>query len=187
MTAEELLRLLGQVDGDLIQEAEVYRPARRPRSPYWGPVAGGVAAACLLAVFLTHVPSGGNSSSGSAAPDAGGTGGSFAWDSQISHAQEDGASSAGAESAPAAGEEAPGDVLTTPAGEYILTGEVLSALPEDSRQVGVLFPEGEESRSGLYTSRADYAGCLLWEGPDGELYVQLSGGGYALARMEGEG
>ena len=57
-----------------------------------------------------------------------------------------------------------------------------SALPEGSRQLGVLFLEGEDSQDQLYTSRREYAGCMLWEGPDGTLYVKLPGNGYALAR-----
>ena len=73
-------------------------------------------------------------------------------------------------------------MLRTPAGEYTLTGEMASALPEGSRQLGVLFLEGEDSQDQLYTSRREYAGCMLWEGPDGTLYVKLPGNGYALAR-----
>ena len=94
---------------------------------------------------------------------------------------------------PSAGDESSGgassqeggaaqDVLRTPAGEYTLTGEMASALPEGSRQLGVLFLEGEDSQDQLYTSRREYAGCMLWEGPDGTLYVKLPGNGYALAR-----
>ena len=94
---------------------------------------------------------------------------------------------------PSAGDESSGgsssqeggaaqDVLRTPAGEYTLTGEMASALPEGSRQLGVLFLEGEDSQKGLYTTRREYAGCMLWEGPDGTLYVKLPGDGYALAR-----
>ena len=73
-------------------------------------------------------------------------------------------------------------MLRTPAGKYTLTGEMASALPEGSRQLGVLFLEGEDSQEGLYTTRREYAGCMLWEGPDETLYVKLPGNGYALAR-----
>ena len=73
-------------------------------------------------------------------------------------------------------------LLYTPDETYTLTGEIISALPEDSRQLGVLFLEGEDSASQLYTSRKEYAGCMLWQGPDGTLYVQIPGGGYAVGQ-----
>ena len=169
MTREELLEAIGRVDDDLIQEAEDCRlPARRPGLPHWRPLAGGLAA-CLVLAAVLYLPfgmSGGgdNTTSGAALP---------------------GEPSAGDESSGGASSQEGGaaqDVLRTPAGEYTLTGEMASALPEGSRQLGVLFLEGEDSQDQLYTSRREYAGCMLWEGPDGTLYVKLPGNGYALAR-----
>ena len=55
-------------------------------------------------------------------------------------------------------------------------------LPEGSRQLGVLFLDGQDSGNQLYTGRKEYAGCMLWEDPAGLLYVQLPGGGYAAAQ-----
>ena len=87
--------------------------------------------------------------------------------------------------APAAGEDAPGSAdIRTPDGSYALTGEVLDQLPPDSVQLGVLFQEGADSRTGLYAARREHAGCILWAAPGGDLYLQLSGGGYARACPE---
>ena len=172
MTAEELLRAVGQVDDELIREAaDFYPPARRGLPTWWRPLAGG-AAACLLAAVLVHLPAGGGNSGGTGADQQASSdaaaGGSWS-----------GESGAGAEPE-AAGGSAQAD-LRTPDGAFRLTGETLSALPQDSRQLGVLFLEGESSREALYTARREYAGCMLWEGPDGTLYIQRPGGGYAAA------
>ena len=69
-------------------------------------------------------------------------------------------------------------------GPYDLTGEVLEQLPPDSVQLGVLFQEGADSRTGLYAAHREHAGCILWAAPGGDLYLQLSGGGYARACPE---
>ena len=61
---------------------------------------------------------------------------------------------------------------------------VLAQLPPDSVQLGVLFQEGADSRTGLYAARREHAGCILWAAPGGDLYLQLSGGGYARACPE---
>lgn len=188
MTREELLEAIGRVDDDLIQEAEDYRlPARRPGLAHWRPLAGGLAA-CLVLAAVLYLPfgmSGGdNTTSGAAgssstAQDSG----SGSWSGSGEALPEN--PSAGDESSGGSSSQEGGaaqDVLRTPAGEYTLTGEMASALPEGSRQLGVLFLEGEDSQEGLYTTRREYAGCMLWEGPDGTLYVKLPGDGYALAR-----
>ena len=188
MTREELLEAIGRVDDDLIQEAEDYRlPARRLGLTHWRPLAGGLAA-CLVLAAVLYLPfgmSGGdNTTSGAAgssstAQDSG----SGSWSGSGEALPEN--PSAGDESSGGSSSQEGGaaqDVLRTPAGEYTLTGEMASALPEGSRQLGVLFLEGEDSKEGLYTTRREYAGCMLWEGPDGTLYVKLPGDGYALAR-----
>ena len=188
MTREELLEAIGRVDDDLIQEAEDYRlPARRRGLTHWRPLAGGLAA-CLVLAAVLYLPfgmSGGdNTTSGAAgssstAQDSG----SGSWSGSGEALPEN--PSAGDESSGGSSSQEGGaaqDVLRTPAGEYTLTGEMASALPEGSRQLGVLFLEGEDSQEGLYTTRREYAGCMLWEGPDGTLYVKLPGDGYALAR-----
>ena len=189
MTREELLEAIGRVDDDLIQEAEDYRlPARRPGLAHWRPLAGGLAA-CLVLAAVLYLPFGmsgggdnttsGAAGSSSAAQDSG----SGSWSGSGEALPEN--PSAGDESSGGSSSQEGGaaqDVLRTPAGEYTLTGEMASALPEGSRQLGVLFLEGEDSQEGLYTTRREYAGCMLWEGPDGTLYVKLPGDGYALAR-----
>ena len=189
MTREELLEAIGRVDDDLIQEAEDYRrPARRPGLTHWRPLAGGLAA-CLVLAAVLYLPFGmsgggdnttsGAAGSSSAAQDSG----SGSWSGSGEALPEN--PSAGDESSGGSSSQEGGaaqDVLRTPAGEYTLTGEMASALPEGSRQLGVLFLEGEDSQEGLYTTRREYAGCMLWEGPDGTLYVKLPGDGYALAR-----
>ena len=119
----------------------------------------GLLAACLAAVFLLRLPD--LSASGS------------------SGLSESGGSGSGAE------EDAPGSAdIRTPDGSYALTGEVLDQLPPDSVQLGVLFQEGADSRTGLYAARREHAGCILWAAPGGDLYLQLSGGGYARACPE---
>ena len=188
MTREELLEAIGRVDDDLIQEAEDYRrPARRLGLTHWRPLAGGLAA-CLVLAAVPYLPFGmsggdnttsGAAGSSSAAQDSG----SGSWSGSGEALPEN--PSAGDESSGGSSSQEGGaaqDVLRTPAGEYTLTGEMASALPEGSRQLGVLFLEGEDSQDQLYTSRREYAGCMLWEGPDGTLYVKLPGNGYALAR-----
>ena len=189
MTREELLEAIGRVDDDLIQEAEDCRlPARRPGLAHWRPLAGGLAA-CLVLAAVLYLPFGmsgggdnttsGAAGSSSAAQDSG----SGSWSGSGEALPEN--PSAGDESSGGSSSQEGGaaqDVLRTPAGEYTLTGEMASALPEGSRQLGVLFLEGEDSQEGLYTTRREYAGCMLWEGPDGTLYVKLPGDGYALAR-----
>lgn len=119
----------------------------------------GLLAACLAAALLFRLP----------ALSAGGSSG----------LSEGGAADAGAEA------DAPGGAdIRTPDGSYALTGEVLDQLPPDSVQLGVLFQEGADSRTGLYAARREHAGCILWAAPGGSLYLQLSGGGYARACPE---
>ena len=90
----------------------------------------GLLAACLAAVFLLRLPV--LSASGS------------------SGLSESGGSGSGAE------EDAPGSAdIRTPDGSYALTGEVLDQLPPDSVQLGVLFQEGADSRTGLYAARRE--------------------------------
>lgn len=190
MTAVELLEAIGHVDDDLIQEAEEYRsPKRQTFFRYWKPLAGGLAA-CLVLAALFHLPLGISTSGGGAASTSGtsqsesataGSGSSGASAGGEAGAPENDSNSASEPQAPEA-EEHPQDLLRTPEGTYTLTGEMVSALPEGSRQMGVLFLEGEDSASGLYTSRKEYAGCMLWQAPDGTLYVQIPGGGYAVGR-----
>lgn len=194
MTPEELLQAIGRVDDDLIQEAEDCRlPVGRHRFSHWRPLAGGVAAACLVVAAVLYLPAGmsgggaGNTTSGSAQTESSTAGGSSSgiWNGGATSLP--GEPSAGDESSGGASSQEGGaaqDVLRTPAGEYRLTGDLVSELPEDSRQLGVLFLEGEDSQEGLYTTRREYAGCMLWEGPDGTLYVQLPSGGYALAQVQ---
>lgn len=117
----------------------------------------GLLAACLAAALLFRLP----------ALSAGGNSG----------LSEGGAADAGS--------DAPGRAdIRTPDGSYALTGEVLDQLPPDSIQLGVLFQEGADSRTGLYAARREHAGCILWAAPGGSLYLQLSGGGYARACPE---
>ena len=154
MTREELLEAIGRVDDDLIQEAEDYRlPARRLGLTHWRPLAGGLAA-CLVLAAVLYLPfgmSGGdNTTSGAAgssstAQDSG----SGSWSGSGEALPEN--PSAGDESSGGSSSQEGGaaqDVLRTPAGEYTLTGEMASALPEGSRQLGVLFLEGEDSQEG---------------------------------------
>ena len=177
MKAEYLLKAIGLVDDDLIQEAEDYAPpARRTSFARWRPLAGGLAAACLIVAALFYLPSSltWDSSSNS-------TAGAAQEQESTSSQASDAAGGAMEPSSPADQLPAAGRILT-PAGEYALTGETVSQLPQNSSQLGVLFLEGEGSKSQLYTSRKEYAGCMLWEGPDGVLYVQLPGEGYAVAQ-----
>ena len=202
MTREEMLEAIGRVDDDLIQEAEDYRPSvRKLGLTHWKPLAGGLAA-CLVLAAVLHLPFGMMGAGGDSTTSGAAGSSSTAQESQAENSagttQDSGSGSwsgsgealpgepsAGDESSGGASSQAGGaaqDVLRTPAGEYAITGELASALPKGSRQLGVLFLEGEDSQEGLYTSRREYAGCMLWEGPDGTLYIKLPGDGYALAR-----
>ena len=183
MTSEELLQVIGLVDDGLIQEAQAYLPpARTSRRPFGRALAGGLAAACLVVAVLFHLPAAPLSSSGSTADST--TAGAPAQPGEGNgSAQEEGSVSDGGSSGTSSSGAAQ-DILYTPEGAYILTGETVSTLPQNSRQLGVLFFQGEDSQTQLYTGRREYAGCMLWEGPDGILYVQLPGGGYALAQPQ---
>ncbi len=121
--------------------------------------AAGLLAACLAAVLLLRLPV--LPASGSGGPPEGGG--------------SDSKAEAGAPEGPD---------IRTPDGSYALTDEVLDQLPPDSVQLGVLFQEGADSRTGLYAARREHAGCILWAAPGGNLYLQLSGGGYARACPE---
>ena len=125
--------------------------------PVWR--AAGLLAACLAAALLLRLP----------ALSAGGSGG----------LPEAGGPGSGAEADRTGGAD-----IWTPDGPYDLTGEVLEQLPPDSVQLGVLFQEGADSRTGLYAAHREHAGCILWAAPGGDRYLQLSGGGYARACPE---
>lgn len=202
MTREELLEAIGQVDDGLIQEAEDYRlPAHGSGLSHWKPLAGGLAA-CLVLAAVLYLPFGMTGAGGDSTASGAAGSSSAAQESQIDHsagtAQDSGSGEGSGDGSAQPGEPSAGDgtsngasaqeggggqdVLRTPAGEYRLTGDMVSDLPADCRQLGVLFLEGEDSRDQLYTTRREYAGCMLWEGPDGTLYVKLPGSGYALAR-----
>ena len=149
-------------------------------------MAGGLAAACLVLAELSRLPGGGTGADANTA-SGGASAGAEDWSDSTSSLENAPSSSSGeAEqstgSAPEDGGSGAENLLYTPAGTYVLTGEIRSTLPEDSWQLGVLFLQGEDNTSQLYTARREYAGCVLWEGPDGTLYVQLSGGNYAEAR-----
>ena len=127
--------------------------------PVWR--AAGLLAACLAAALLLRLP----------ALSADGNSG----------VAEDGASDAETESNASGRAD-----IQTPDGSYSLTGEVLDQLPPGSVQLGVLFQTGANSPTGLYTARREHAGCILWTAPSGNLYLQLSSGGYARACPEPE-
>lgn len=108
--------------------------------PVWR--AAGLLAACLAAALLLRLP----------ALSAGGSGG----------LPEAGGPGSGAEADRTGGAD-----IWTPDGPYDLTGEVLEQLPPDSVQLGVLFQEGADSRTGLYAAHREHAGCILWAAPVG--------------------
>lgn len=99
--------------------------------PVWR--AAGLLAACLAAALLLRLP----------ALSAGGSGG----------LPEAGGPGSGAEADRTGGAD-----IWTPDGPYDLTGEVLEQLPPDSVQLGVLFQEGADSRTGLYAAHREHAG-----------------------------
>lgn len=180
MTAEYLLEVMGLIDDGLIRDAEA-SVRRRPafaRWKQWGALAACLALVATLGYGATHLPvkcGSGNSAAPSASADASELRPDESWD-----AVSDG--SAGADSAAesgAAGVPRSASIFTA-AGEYRLTGEVRHALPQDVQAL--------EPLSGLYpdapyptTDTEEYVGCALFEAPDGRLYVQLPGGGCAVA------
>ena len=152
MTSEELLQVIGLVDDGLIQEAQAYLPPRpRLPSPLWeGPgrrSGGRLSGGCDP---LPPPPPPPLSSSGSTAdsttagaPSQPGEGNGSAQEeeSSVSDSGSSGASSSGAAQ----------DILHTPEGAYILTGETVSTLPpEQPAAGGAVFPGGGQPNSAVH-------------------------------------
>lgn len=176
MTSEFLLDALGLLDDELIQDAEA--PAAPKSLPWrrWTAWAACLALVLALGYGATHLGMGSGTSGGSSAggvPSASTGAGGDQWNG--GSGGENAASSS-----PAAGPDVLSGSIYTADGEYRLTGEALDSLPQGAEPVGALsalFPDAPLPA----TDVEDYAGCALWQGPDGVLYLQLPQGGYAPA------
>ena len=180
MTREHLLDAMGLIDDALIRDAEA------PPTPIvfsWRRLTAW--AACLALVLALGYgatrlemgggTSGGASSGGSASgPSSGDAAGGLSGTGSASQDSE----APPSQGAGAAGTE--GASVFTQDGEYRLTGRTLDALPQGSRSLGelsALYPDAPAPA----TDGEDYVGCPLFEGPEGTLYIQLPGGGFAEA------
>ena len=208
MNAEYLLDAIGQLDDELVREAERYR---RPRVRYGRilSLAASFAVVILLGYGVTHIKMGGMN--GGAAPSYAG-GGSSSAPAGGSEFPEDnsGAPRAGdsadapsepdspGETALSSGEGVPNSAQTAlpgaifvrgASGSYILTGEVLAELPEDGEfvllgQLLALYPDSPSP----CTTVEEYVGLNLWMENDGTdlltaVYVELPEGGFARAEL----
>lgn len=212
MNAEYLLDAIGQLDDDLVREAERYR---RPKVRYGRlmGLAASFAVVIALGYVLIHVGGMGNG----AAPNlsGGGNGGAPANGADVPQGGDPGGapSAEGAgdsgeaaepsptgEGAPSSGEDffdkplgaLPGTVFvrgTQGSGTYILTGEVLEELPEGGSFVllGQLLALEQDSPP-LSTTVEEYVGLDLWaENGEADLltavYVGLPEGSFARAEL----
>lgn len=165
MTSEDLLEAVGLLDDDLILEAG-QAPIRRP--VHWQRWLG--LCACLALVFFVGRGMVQNWSGSSASGNA--------------------SASAGAGS-PSSGEASTGNSSgsdTLPDGSvyilvdnrsYLSTGETVSELPAGAEALGVL-SEAEDGAPSPCTNGAEYVGCTLYAGPEGNLYAELARDAYAV-------
>lgn len=165
MTSEDLLEAVGLLDDDLILEAE-RAPVRRPvRWQQWLGLC-----ACLALVFLvgrgmvqnwSGSSTSGNASTSVGAGEASGSAGS-----------------AGASSGTASLPDGSVYILVDNR-SYLSTGETVSELPAGAEALGVL-SEAEDGAPSPSTNGAEYVGCPLYAGPEGNLYAELSQDTYAV-------
>ena len=203
MNAEYLLDAIGQLDDELVREAERYR---RPKVRYGRlmGLAACFAVAVALGYVLTHI-GGMNGGSAPSYSAGGGNGGGAPASGNSAPSTSDGADTPhepeqplGSASSSQGGEnaEAPGGAQEVPhgtifvrgaSGNYILTGEVLAELPEGGEPVllgtlSALYPDSPSP----CTTVEEYAGLNLWA-EDGDIiyavYVELPEGGFARAEL----
>lgn len=159
MTSEHLLEAMGLLDDSLILQAEL-RPVRR--SGRWGQWLG--VCACLALVIFIGRGMVENRSSGSSNTSSG--------------AGASTSAGAGASSGTAALPDDPGYILVENR-SYLSTGETVSELPDGAEEVGVL-SAAEDGAPSPSTNGAEYVGCTLYDGGDGNLYAELSQDIYAV-------
>ena len=206
MNAEHLLDAIGQLDDDLVREAERYR---RPKARYgfWMGLAASFAVVIALGYVLTHFGMGGGASGGNGGAPASGNSMLPGGDSGAPNMGEDGnqggafASDVPPEAMPSApgseNAEEPGSPQEAPRGTvyvhgdrsdntYILTGEVLTELPEDGEPVLLGELLALEQDSPWRTTVEEYVGLNLWAENEDILYavyVELPEGGFARAEL----
>ena len=169
MTSEHLLEAMGLLDDSLILQAEL-RPVRR--SGRWGQWLG-VCACLALVIFIgrgmvENWSSGSsNTSSGAGASTSAGGG-----------APSGDAGSAGASSGTTALPDGSVYILVDNQ-SYLSTGETVPELPAGAEELGVL-SAAEDGAPSPSTNEAEYVGCTLYDGGDGNLYAELSQDIYAV-------
>lgn len=168
MTSEHLLEAMGLLDDDLIVQAE-RAPARKhvPWQQWLG------LCACLALVFLMsrgmvqNWSGSSNASSGASASTSAGGG-----------APSGDVGSAGASSGTASLPDGSVYILVENR-SYLSTGETVPELPHGAVELGVL-SEAEDGAPSPCTNTAEYVGCLLYDGGDGQLYVRSDQGDYEV-------
>lgn len=206
MNAEYLLDAIGQLDDELVREAERYR---RPKARYGRlmGLAACFAVAVALGYVLTHFGMGGGAApsfsgggNGGGAPASGNSAPSTSDGADTPHEPEQplGSSSPSGENAGAPGVS--GDSMEpVPNGEpfwismrldgnlsinsFFFEPRVLDELPEGCVELGKLeFWGGTKEPNVPYTASEEYVGCPIWllmEGPETfTFYVGLPDGGY---------
>lgn len=178
MTAEFLLRAIGLLDDDLIQEdglpmapkVTLLRQVRR-----WGSLCACLVLLLTAGYVVTHFDLGGGSS-GSASTSAGAP--------SSGNTSPDGAAGGnGSSSAAGSAEPQEGGTIFLEGAVYAVTGRTVSELPEGAVSLGqlsALYPDAPSPS----TDREDYVGCALFRSADGTaVYVQLDEGLWAEAAL----
>lgn len=165
MTSEDLLEAVGLLDDDLILEAE-RAPVRRPvRWQRWLGLC-----ACLALVFFVGRGMVQNWSSSGASGNASTSAGGGAPSGDVG--------STGASSGSTALPDGSVYILVDNR-SYLATGETVSELPAGAEELGIL-SESTDGAPSPCTNGAEYVGCTLYAGPEGNLYAELSPDTYAV-------
>lgn len=186
MTAEFLLDAIGQIDDDLILNAE--KPVKlRPPIRQWVGMAAVLTLCVGLSVPLFWRTGNKSNASGEAAPSASGPAGGFY--SQITDSTLQGSSAPSDAEADATPPETtkpsadPAEFFTV-RGAYGLLRCIVDALPDGCRPLGSLSLADTGIPHYPATVDPDYAGCSVWESADGStLYLQLPSGNWLAAGL----
>lgn len=183
MTAEFLLEAIGQIDDDLILDAEK-SVKRRPPIRQWAGMAAALALCVGLSAPLFFWRTGSKSNAGGeAAPSASGPASGFHPSMEDSALQES-ARPSGTGTADSSKPQASSAKFFTERGAYGLLRCTIDALPDGCRALGVLSIAVPGTTPQPSTVDADYEGCPVWESADGStLYLQLSGGNWLAAGL----
>ena len=177
MNSEFLLRAIGLLDDDLIDEAlrpAASRPSLLAQARRWASVAACLALLLTAGYFVTHLGMGG-SSSGSSSASAG--------EEAPGNGTSSDSAAGGTGSSAGAVDPQEGGTIFLANQVYCLTGETLPELPEGAVSLGelsALYPDAPSPS----TDREEYVGCPVFQSADGTtLYVQRNDGQWAVAAL----